>query len=129
MKNVEKKHFKFECFLWLSLELLFVITTIIFINTENYIQSILFLAICVFTLFLIIIKIINYIKYINCNNILEGEIVKVECFRCYNIIIQYELEKYVAKYVFISSSIKEKIGCKCSFVLMNKGKVCIKDIN
>lgn len=128
MKNVEKKHFKLECFLWLSFELLFFILMMLFIKTGNLIQSILFCVFCVFILTITFIKIYNYIKYIKCTNILEGEIVKVECFRCYKIMIKHKSEIYVAKYVFISSNIKNKVGCKCTFVLSNKRKVCIKDI-
>lgn len=128
MKKVENKQFKIELLLWLSLEVLFIISMFIFIINSAFLLSLLLFICCICILIRIVIKTNKYIKYIKCDKILEGKIINVKSFRCYTIQIQHNSKIYLAKYGFLSSRIKDKIGCKCSFVLLDNGKVCIKDI-
>ncbi|MDE7162208.1 MAG: hypothetical protein K2N65_05570 [Anaeroplasmataceae bacterium] len=128
MKNVTKKHFRNLFIFYFIILALSLTLMIISIGIGEFIFSIPWIMISVEMLIFIGIHFGRYLKYKHNTNILVGTITNVISFKSYQIVINCEDKNYYAAYKFISSHIRDKVGCKCTFVENGKGKAYIKDI-
>lgn len=128
IKDVTKTNFRNGLILLFSFWFMISILMVLCIGIKGLVFSIPLVLVSIFILILICVHFKKYFKYKHNTNVLEGTITNVFSYRSYQILIKSDEKYYTARYKFISSHIREKIGSKCTFVIDEKGKASIKNI-
>ena len=128
IKDVTKTNFRNVLILLFSFWFMILILMVLYIGIKGFVFSIPLVITSIIILIFICIHIKSYFKYKNNTNILVGTITNVNSYKSYQIVIKSDEKNYIASYILISSSIRNQVGRKCTFVVDGKGKAYIKDI-